>query len=475
ERTYELDNDGPMITGFPLDADVSCAEDIEANLDALTFTTSCGLEATASASEAVLVSGDADCSGATYEVTYTVTDDCQRNAMHVQTFTIVNEGPMINCDPTPIEVFDVAEIDGILASVDVTSSCGLAVETTINGPEISGEECEGQIYIYTIVAEDACGRIDECERIFLLPPVGNCPVEQDCEYVTFYSHTINNDRRIFGVDFDGGNAELELIYEPEFANHIGFDELAEELYVINSNASFFEVRSTSGDLLRTVAFDAGLGSITAVAYDNATDNLYVGSTVNNAIYAVDPFTGAYSVVASGIPISGGDLEIVNGEIYVTTRAGNRLLLVTGTNSFTEVSTIQSQVNGMALVESGNFVTAHFNETAFRIYNTSGSLVETIPVLLDGAPFTLKNGDLASGCVPSFPVIQDPCEVVEIFEVNQGLKSNGGTVDANRSDPSVVLGPPSADNSPGSFFVISLEEEALPSVSTAHFTTCRVMT
>ncbi len=46
-----------------------------------------------------LVYGQDDCPGAKYEIVYTVTDDCGRQASCTQIFTIHNEGPTITCPP----------------------------------------------------------------------------------------------------------------------------------------------------------------------------------------------------------------------------------------------------------------------------------------------------------------------------------------------------------------------------------------
>ena len=60
-------------------------------------TTSCGLTSTVTTVGPTLVSGQADCDGAVYEIVYTVEDECGRTDECTQTFTISNAGPTITC------------------------------------------------------------------------------------------------------------------------------------------------------------------------------------------------------------------------------------------------------------------------------------------------------------------------------------------------------------------------------------------
>ncbi len=178
-QTFTIDNAGPTIT-CPADEVVTCAADIVASTP--TFTTSCGLGGSVAVSGLNLVSGTADCPGATYEIEYIVTDDCGRTANCIQTFTIDNVGPGITC-PANATVACSADILVDPANASFTTSCGLGANVTVSTPVITGDaDCPGTTYTYTYTVEDACGRTASCNQVFTIdndePMITTCP--EDC-------------------------------------------------------------------------------------------------------------------------------------------------------------------------------------------------------------------------------------------------------------------------------------------------------
>ena len=164
-RKIRILNDGPTIT-CPPDQTVTCFDKIQKGKP--TYTTSCKTYAKLTISDPVLVRGKRNCPGAVYEITYTVTDSCDRKASCVQKFTIDNPGPKIKCPP-PKEILCVDDIlVGLPESVQV--SCDLKYTITTTDPKlISGKpNCVGAIYEVTYTVTDECGRKDSCDQLFTI-------------------------------------------------------------------------------------------------------------------------------------------------------------------------------------------------------------------------------------------------------------------------------------------------------------------
>lgn len=112
----------------PADASVNCFADIVAGNPVVSST--CNIISTV-ASAPVLVSGTAECSGAEYEITYTVTDDCSTSESCVQLFTLNLVTPTIVCpaDETVSCFSDIVE-----GTPFVTNDCGVGGEVVVTGP-----------------------------------------------------------------------------------------------------------------------------------------------------------------------------------------------------------------------------------------------------------------------------------------------------------------------------------------------------
>ena len=169
-------NDGPTIE-CPADVVVECVDEIAEGTPVVT--TSCGVISTVTTVGPTLVSGTTDCDGAAYEIVYTVEDACGRSASCTQTFTVVNNGPTIECPADEV----VECTDDIAESTPVTtSSCGLGNTVTTVGPTlVSGQaDCDGAEYEIVYTVEDACGRSVSCTQTFTISnaaPTIECPLD----------------------------------------------------------------------------------------------------------------------------------------------------------------------------------------------------------------------------------------------------------------------------------------------------------
>ena len=176
-QTFTLAVGPPTIT-CPADETVACFEDIVAGI--ATTTTECGLGASVSTTAPSLASGSDLCDGATYEITYTVTDDCGTTASCVQTFTLAVGPPTITCpiDET-VDCFD----DIVAGTATTTTECGLGSTVSTAGPILASgvDLCDGSTYEITYTVTDDCGSTAECIQTFTLnvePPEINCPADE---------------------------------------------------------------------------------------------------------------------------------------------------------------------------------------------------------------------------------------------------------------------------------------------------------
>ena len=182
-QLFTVNNHGPTVI-CPADMTVECKSDIMAGTP--TIFIDCGLMTTTTTSGPVLVSGQDECDGAEYELTYIVEDECGRTSTCVQTFTLENEGPTIEC-PADKTIECVSQI--VEGTPVVTSSCGLSTQVFVAMPTIVGEtaNCPGNEYFILYTAEDECGRFVTCTQKFTIENEGPtivCPKDVTLAVIT---------------------------------------------------------------------------------------------------------------------------------------------------------------------------------------------------------------------------------------------------------------------------------------------------
>ena len=156
EQMVTISNQGPSITA-PEDVTIECAADAAADIDGVTFTTSCDFEGVVTAEGPILVEGDGLCDGSLWKFIYTVTDDCERTATAEQMVTISNNGPSIDIP------------------ADVTIDCEDSTEPSATGMATAIDPCEGDLDVSfedVIISEDCpqiiertWSAINECEVV----------------------------------------------------------------------------------------------------------------------------------------------------------------------------------------------------------------------------------------------------------------------------------------------------------------------
>jgi hypothetical protein len=168
DQYITIENEGPSITA-PADETVECASDVAANLDGVTASAACSLTYEVTAGEPVLVEGESSCPGATYSITYTIVDQCDRSASATQTFTIENDGPSITA-PADMMAECAADVAANLDGAVASAACDLGYEVTAGQPVlVEGEgSCPGATYSITYTVMDDCGRTATDEQLFTI-------------------------------------------------------------------------------------------------------------------------------------------------------------------------------------------------------------------------------------------------------------------------------------------------------------------
>ncbi|MGB6035670.1 MAG: T9SS type A sorting domain-containing protein [Cryomorphaceae bacterium] len=205
-----------------------------------------------------------------------------------------------------------------------------------------------------------------------------------------------NGTDIYNVEISGGMAELSLENNLPYEAHIAYQEDAALLLLVNANGNFVDFYDPStASIEAQLSLEEGLNQLYAVVYNANDGKLYVGDAGANEIYAIDLSDGSYEFIAEA-PIEGGDLVLIDGELYVATREGDELRKVVG-NTTEFVQNIPAEVNGASADANGNILLSNFASSVFTIVDADGNEIETLEISLGGEPFTANNGDLAGGC------------------------------------------------------------------------------
>jgi len=161
---FIINNELPTIICSNNVETVTCSSEIVVDQTLLDITTSCNLGYSIDVGQPVLSYGQAECPGATYEVTIQLTDNCGSIAFCTQIFAIDNEAPTITCAPDEV----VASVnDIVLIDPTYTTSCGDGI-LTFTGPTYietnpnTGSETYEVVYTVT----DTCQRIATCTQTY---------------------------------------------------------------------------------------------------------------------------------------------------------------------------------------------------------------------------------------------------------------------------------------------------------------------
>lgn len=259
---------------------------------------------------------------------------------------------------------------------------------------------------------------------------------------------------VFQGNIVGGDFVLTELFQAGNHGHIAMNEDNGEIYVVHDNGSDIKTFDANGNHLHTAAI-TGLSKAVALVWHKADGQLYVGSQTQNEVYTVDPASGAIALYADSLPVYGGDLfSTDNGELRLVSRLNNTTSEIYDITSGTPIYLydVAKSVNGAAIAPDGGSIMSEGNNSFnFHTYDSNGIPLGVLnSVDVNGDPFALFDGDMASGCNDGNEPLIIGCYGFEVLDFDQGLKVNGQPVAGDRSDPEVALGEPDRSNAPGGF-------------------------
>ncbi len=235
---------------------------------------------------------------------------------------------------------------------------------------------------------------------------GTPVVTPDCEDFVYYisDHaTEDGISDIYEVTISGGVATMEYIATSDIEIHIAYNNEDNLIYAVSKHENSYrtinphEVAPSFGP---TIALGADYGELTAAVFA-PNGNLLIGSQDNNAIYSVNVATNVVSSYDTYAPVTGGDLAFAsNGMLYLATRSGNGLYEVYPADVIADVfiGNVPSLVTGMAITDVDQLLVSARGNMSLDLYNADGSSAATSYMLeLDGEAYTLRDGDMTSGC------------------------------------------------------------------------------
>ena len=210
----------------------------------------------------------------------------------------------------------------------------------------------------------------------------------DCNnLVTYYAqyNPATNESKIYTVDFDENSADLTLFSTVNGNVSIAYD---------GSNSIIYNIE-------KTTAFTNGLNlyGISAAVFNPLDGLVYIGDDITNAIYSLDPISGDVQFFADGF-VRGGDLvRVSDGAMYLATQTGNGLYEVDNIGGSDFIGTIPALVTGAAQSSTPmGIVLSNVGSFAFTEINAMNAVPSNVyPSFLEGEPFQLSFGDMASDC------------------------------------------------------------------------------
>ncbi|NEN25323.1 T9SS type A sorting domain-containing protein [Cryomorpha ignava] len=254
-----------------------------------------------------------------------------------------------------------------------------------------------------------------------------CVTAPDCENFTYYlaDHAAADGiSTIYGVTLSGGVATMVYIATSDIEVHIAFSATNNLIYAVSKHEnSYRTLNPLSGVWGPTVMLGADYGEITA-AVIAPNGKLLFGSQNQNAIFSVNVSTNVVSSYDTYSPVTGGDLAFTSdGMLYMSTRSGNGLYEVyPAPVPDVLLGNVPIKVTGLAATDGDQLLLSAQGLMSLELYNSNGTNAGSYMLELDGDPYTLRDGDLASGCNTGTP--SDECENYATFYVNHGPDIDG---------------------------------------------------
>ncbi|NEN25133.1 DUF4331 domain-containing protein [Cryomorpha ignava] len=203
---------------------------------------------------------------------------------------------------------------------------------------------------------------------------------------------------------DDSTATMSYLITSQIEVHIAYNAMDNLIYAISKFENSYR---TIDPAAATPVFSAPVslggqyGEITAAVF-NADGKLLIGSQNLNQIFCVNVTSGMVTNYDSYAPVTGGDLAFnSSGMLFLTTRSGmGGLYEVYPADVMPDVllASVPNPVTGLAITDNDQLLVSTQGRTVLQLLNGDGSAGEMdFNLMLDGEPYTLRDGDLASGC------------------------------------------------------------------------------
>ena len=249
-----------------------------------------------------------------------------------------------------------------------------------------------------------------------------CSSQENCAEFAYYlaDFTEGSGTNIYGITLNDTDANLTLIANTGDEVHIAYNSANNLLYLVSKRGNQYTTLNpnvSSPTISAPVSFNENLGQIIGAAF-SANGHLFLSSQSSNTIYAVNLVDNSISdyTVAS---ITGGDIAFGNDQMLylVSNHNGGKLYKTypAGEEPNTLLAEIPDMTTGLAGTESNQLLLSRRGQSSLDLFNTDGTQEDiSFALLLDGEPFTLHYGDMASGCNSSTPPSPGNCDNYKTF-------------------------------------------------------------
>ncbi len=291
-----------------------------------------------------------------------------------------------------------------------------------NGPEYviyldPSDSPDGKAY--ALVSNEISGTITVFEVLGASP--------DPCRYfMSDYNAQGGSDVYEITLDENENTADLSLLVSVPQRVNLAFDNASNQLYLgRESNSVFQTLNPDGGTLSLPIGVNVGLSGFMGAAF-GPDGKLYAASGSSQGIYRFNPATFQGEYVSAG-QIQGGDIAFTtDGELILVSRSPARAFLVNENGANTILGPVPAGVSGLARRGDGTFLlSVQGLDQLIAGSTTEGDLGVRFDLKLNGAPFTPANGDLASGCpVPAaaMMVLTDTNLPVNAVEASAKLAS-----------------------------------------------------
>ena len=274
-----------------------------------------------------------------------------------------------------------------------TASCGTPI-LSLSQINFDATHIGENTVILTV--EDENGNTDTCQAVVTV-----LPNPESCRYF-LSNHNAQGGSDVYEmfIDEDTYTASLShLVSVPQRVN-LSFNNSSNLLFLgrENNNSATFQTLNPDSEVLGLpISVNVNLSGFTGAAF-GPDGMLYIASQTSGAIYRFNPSNFTGSLFSSAL-VNGGDIDFdTDGKMVLVSRSPARAYIVNEGAPNTILGPVPNTVSGLARRGDGTFLLSAAGNNKLILGSTEdGDLGVRFDLLLNGAPFTPGNGDLASGC------------------------------------------------------------------------------